>query len=94
MNLGERIGPVDEKSTGWILLYYRGIFTQPGPYEKIVSNMAECKSCGVYRMGYYVSAAKRLEEEAIWNIIHWIHIRFQNVVRQIKRCFIRQIISS
>ena len=51
MNFGERIGPVDEKSIGWILLYYRGIFTQPGPYEKIVSNMAECKSRGAYWMG-------------------------------------------
>ena len=31
MNFGERIGPVDEKSTGWILLCYRGIFTQQIP---------------------------------------------------------------
>ena len=51
MNFGERIGSVDEKSIGWILLCYRGVLTQPDPYEKIVSNIAECKSRSAYWMG-------------------------------------------
>lgn len=39
MNFGERIGPVDGKSAGWILLRYRGVFAQPDPYEKVNARM-------------------------------------------------------
>lgn len=57
MNFGERIGPVDGESAGWILLRYRGVLTQPDPYEKIVSNIAECKRAAVHIGWDYVHIA-------------------------------------
>lgn len=57
MNFGERIGPVDGNPLVGFFCVTGAFFAQPDPYEKIVSNIAECKRAAVHIGWDYVHIA-------------------------------------